>query len=98
MVLEVVWIQKAVSAVKPMIKLKLMQPISRQLIDKHVPMATNTHATIQLLLEAVFSTHSMQRCYKEDNWGDPVQLSFARKVKKRWCYISGQFSCGIFAG
>jgi hypothetical protein len=28
--------------------------------------------TIELLLETVFSTRSVQRGYKEDNWGDPV--------------------------
>jgi hypothetical protein len=26
--------------------------------------------TIELLLETVFSTRSMQRGYKEDNWGE----------------------------
>jgi hypothetical protein len=33
----------------------------------------NTHATIQLLLETVFSTRSLQRGYKEDDWGDRVK-------------------------
>jgi hypothetical protein len=28
--------------------------------------------TTELLLEMVFSTWSVQSCYKEDNWGDPV--------------------------
>jgi hypothetical protein len=32
----------------------------------------NTHATIELLLETVFSNQSVQRGYKEDNWGDQV--------------------------
>jgi hypothetical protein len=34
--------------------------------DKHAS------ATIELLLETVFSTRSMQRNYREENWGDPV--------------------------
>jgi ParB-like chromosome segregation protein Spo0J len=39
---------------------------SRQRLGKHVPAATDTHATIEVLLETVFSTRSMQRGYKED--------------------------------
>jgi hypothetical protein len=31
-----------------------MQPISRQRIGEHVPATTNTHTTIELLLETVF--------------------------------------------
>jgi hypothetical protein len=37
-----------------------MQPVSRHRIGKYVPVATNTHATIELLLETVFSTRSVQ--------------------------------------
>jgi hypothetical protein len=51
-----------------------MQPISRQGMGKYVPTATNTHATIELLLETVFSTRSLQSGYKKDTWGDPVEL------------------------
>jgi hypothetical protein len=32
----------------------------------------NHASTIELLLETVFSTRSVQRVYKEDNWGNPV--------------------------
>jgi hypothetical protein len=49
-----------------------MQPVSRQRIGKHIPGATNTLATTELLLEMVFSTLSIQRHYKEDNQGAPV--------------------------
>jgi hypothetical protein len=28
--------------------------------------------TVEFLLEMVFSTHSVQRGYKEDSWGYPV--------------------------
>jgi hypothetical protein len=68
----------------------VMQPVSRQRIGKHDPVATNTHATIELLLETVFSIRSLQRGYKEDSWGDPVswQLSSARETEKRWRYSS----------
>jgi hypothetical protein len=47
-------------------------------------MATNMHTTTELLLETVFYTQSMQRGYKEDNWGS--QLSSAREAEKRWWY------------
>jgi hypothetical protein len=46
--------------------------VSRQQISERVPMAMNTHATIKLLLEMVFSTQSMQRGYKEGNWFDAI--------------------------
>jgi hypothetical protein len=42
--------------------------VSRQRLSKRVPAATDTHATIEVLLNMVFSTRSMQRgyCNKED--------------------------------
>jgi hypothetical protein len=52
------------------------------------------NATIELLLETVFPTRSVERGYKEDNWGDPVsrsvdgELSSAREAEKRWRYNS----------
>jgi hypothetical protein len=49
-----------------------MLPVSRQRIGKHVPATTNTHAIVELLLETVFSTQSMQMGYKEGNWDEPV--------------------------
>jgi hypothetical protein len=49
-----------------------MQPVYRQQIGKHVPAAMITHITIELLLETVFITRSVQSGYKEDNWGDPI--------------------------
>jgi hypothetical protein len=44
-----------------------MKSLSRQRIGKQVPAAMNTHAIIELLLETVFSTRSVQMVYKEDN-------------------------------
>jgi hypothetical protein len=41
--------------------------VSRKRLDKHIPMATNTHETIEIRLETVFSTRSVLRVYKEDN-------------------------------
>jgi hypothetical protein len=52
-----------------------MQPVSRQRIGKHVPAATNTHTAKELVFETMFSTRSVQRSYKEENWGDPVRDS-----------------------
>jgi hypothetical protein len=48
-----------------------MQQVSRQRIGKDVLAATNTNIIIELLLETVFSTRSVQSGYKEDNLGDP---------------------------
>jgi hypothetical protein len=42
--------------------------VSRQRLGKHVPAETDTHATIEVLLETMFSTWSVQRSYNEDNW------------------------------
>jgi hypothetical protein len=43
-----------------------------QRLGKHVPAATNTHATIEVPLKTVFSTRSVPRSYKEDNWCNQV--------------------------
>jgi hypothetical protein len=66
---------------------KNTRAIARQLLGKQVPAETNKHVnniraiarqpsmtTIEELLETVFSVRSVQNGYKEDNWGDPVQL------------------------
>jgi hypothetical protein len=55
--------------------------ISRQQLDIHVSAATDTHATTVVLLETVFSTRSVQRGYKEDNWGNLV-ISVWETVKR----------------
>jgi hypothetical protein len=44
--------------------------ISRQRLRKHVPFATDTHATTEVLLETMFSARSVQRSYKEENLGN----------------------------
>jgi hypothetical protein len=48
----------------------------------NVPAATDKHATIEVLLETVFSIQSAQRGYKEDNWGNRVS-SVRESMKKR---------------
>jgi ParB-like chromosome segregation protein Spo0J len=40
--------------------------VSRQRLGKHVPAAMDTYVTIEVLLETVFSTRSVQRGHKED--------------------------------
>jgi hypothetical protein len=50
-----------------------MPPVFRKRISKHVPAATNTHATIELL-ETVFYTRSVQKDYKERQLGQRSQL------------------------
>jgi hypothetical protein len=49
-----------------------MQSLSKQQIGKHFPAVTNTYTTIELLLETVFYTRSVQSGYKEDNSGELV--------------------------
>jgi hypothetical protein len=61
----------------------VMQLVSRQRIGKHVPTATNSQVAIELLLETVFSTRSVRRGYKGDNWGDPSQFSCILQVRLR---------------
>jgi hypothetical protein len=56
--------------------------VSWQRLGKHVPMATDMLATIEVLLEMVFSAESMHGCYKEDNWGNQV-CSVREAVKER---------------
>jgi hypothetical protein len=38
--------------------------VSRQRLGKNVPATTDTHVTIEVLLETVFSTRSVQRGYR----------------------------------
>jgi hypothetical protein len=45
-------------------------------------LATDTLATIEVLLETLFSTQSMQRDYKEDNWGNCICSVW--EVVKKW--------------
>jgi hypothetical protein len=47
--------------------IKYTRAVSRQLLGKHVLAATETYAIIEVRLETVFSTRSVQRGYKEDN-------------------------------
>jgi hypothetical protein len=55
-----------------------MQPVSRQRVGKHVPAAKSTNTIIELLLETVFSTRSVQIGYKEHSWTDrgPVYIVY----------------------
>jgi hypothetical protein len=47
---------------------KYARVVSRQRLGKNVPAVTDTHATIEVLLETLFSTSSEQRSCKGDNW------------------------------
>jgi hypothetical protein len=67
-----------------------MQPISRQWIGKHIPAATNMNTTIELLLEMVSSTCSVQSGYKEDSWDNPVSCQLTEV--ENWQSSSGVVS------
>jgi hypothetical protein len=56
--------------------------LSMQRLCKHVPAETDTNATIEVLLEVVFSNRSLQRGYKGDNWGNRAS-SVRKSVRKR---------------
>jgi hypothetical protein len=66
--------------------------ISRQRLGKHVSAAMDTHATIEVLLETVFSTRSMPRSYQQDTKLELSQLSVESRVVKRrlggWCEMT----------
>jgi hypothetical protein len=62
-----------------------MQPIPRQRIDKQFPLATGEHANVELLLETMFSTESVQSGYKGNIWGDKAVGS---------CQLSVEFCMG----
>jgi hypothetical protein len=44
--------------------------VSGQRFGKHVLVSTYTHATIDVLYGTMFSTRSVQRRYRKDNWGN----------------------------
>jgi hypothetical protein len=67
-----------------------------------VPKATDKHATIWVLLQTVFSTRSVEKRSKEDNWGNQVS-SVRESMKKRvqlkgnrcseWTWARNQRNC-----
>jgi hypothetical protein len=70
---------------------------SRKRLGNHVPAATDTHATIEVLLEKVFFTRSVQRGYKEDNWGNRVR-SVWESVKKGDIWKAAAIQWGLDRG
>jgi hypothetical protein len=54
------------------------------------------HTTIELLLETVFSTRSVQSSYKKDSWGDQVVVGWYLSVEspavKRKLYTCCSYS------
>jgi hypothetical protein len=46
-----------------------------QLQGEHTPMATDTHTTLEELLETEFSVQSTLRPYNEDQWDKSVSGS-----------------------
>jgi hypothetical protein len=63
-----------------------------QQLSKHVLAARNMHITIELLLETVFSTRSMQRGCKEDDWGDPVESQHVKQRLGGWCEMAASLA------
>jgi hypothetical protein len=55
--------------------------VARERLGKHVPAATNTDATIEELLEAVFYVGSVPGLYKKAVCTSPVSLQSAVRVR-----------------
>jgi hypothetical protein len=66
---EIEWAtRKFVNVTPPSTKYTVAcRAVYRQLLGKHVSAATDTHATIEVLLERVSSIQPVQRGYKEDS-------------------------------
>jgi hypothetical protein len=56
--------------------------VSRKRLGKYVPATTNRRAATEVLLESGVSAWSVQRSYKEDSWGDQVQLEGSRRSER----------------
>jgi hypothetical protein len=56
--------------------------VFRKWLSKHVPVARDKHSTVEVLLETVFSTRSVQKGYTKDNLGNRV-ISAQDSMKKR---------------
>jgi hypothetical protein len=67
--------------------------VSRQRLGKYIPAATNTHAILEVLLETVYFTLSVQKGYKEDNWDNQVS-SVWESVRKRDSCKGGDLRTG----
>jgi hypothetical protein len=70
--------------------------VNRQWHDKHVSLATDTHSTMEEVLEMAFSMLSVSRLYSESHWEklDSQELRVlelgmrlsARKQKNLYCW------------
>jgi hypothetical protein len=79
---------------------KYNRAVSRQRLNKQVPAATNTHATIEILLEMMFATRSVARGYKEKSWcsvreseARRLQLERSRSSERTWAHKQMNSHC-----
>jgi hypothetical protein len=72
-----------------------MQPVPRQRIGKRAS------TTIELLLETVYSTRSVQSGYKEENWGNQFIWSLQGRLRRAGgivsCQLRAEFCTGVWA-
>jgi hypothetical protein len=66
---------------------KYTTAVYRQRLIKHLPAVTDTHITIEVLLETVFAILSVVRDYKEDKWGK--QVSSVRESEASKVHLEG---------
>jgi hypothetical protein len=52
---------------------EICRAVCRQRLGSRVPAAPNTHSSVEVLLETVFSTRSVHRGYK-DNWSKNISV------------------------
>jgi hypothetical protein len=71
--------------------------VSRQWLGNHISAATDTHATVEVQLEMLFSALSVQRGYKEDKWGNQIS-SVWEAVKKRDIWKEAAVQRGLKCG
>jgi hypothetical protein len=68
--------------------------VCRKRLGKHFPATTDMHATVEVLLETMFPTRSVQRGYKENNWGNRVS-SVLESVRKSGSWKGAAVQRGI---
>jgi hypothetical protein len=76
---------------KPGIVEQEEEAIARQWRCKHVSAATNQHATVEELLEALFSVRSVPTLYSEDQREKLVRRGRSRQLLVLSCIVSSRY-------
>jgi hypothetical protein len=60
--------------------------VARQQFDKHVSAVMDMHATVEELLETMFSMQSMLRLYSESHWANLIAVSCGHEELQDRCH------------